>query len=107
MIRTAIGIVIAFLILYGAIEAYPLIRGPEIIIDIPIDYTTSPDGSILLSGTAKRTETLRLGDGILLIDEQGHFEEILVLPKGTSILVVTATDRFNRKETKERTVYVP
>ncbi|MBP9816909.1 MAG: hypothetical protein KBD05_02675 [Candidatus Pacebacteria bacterium] len=106
-LRLAIGLVLLLLVLYGAKEAYPLIAGPSIRIDSPIDYATFPDGEVLVSGVASRTETLYLNGGPLLIDQKGNFSTSLTLPQGGAILSVTATDRFGRTRTVRRNVYIP
>lgn len=106
-IRLAIGLVLLLLAAYGAKEAYPLIAGPSIRIDSPIDYATYPDGEVLVSGVASRTETLYLNGGPLLIDQKGNFNTSLTLPQGGAILSLTATDRFGRTRTVRRNVYIP
>lgn len=107
MVRTAIGIALALLLVYGAIKAYPLLSGPSLTIDSPTPYATVPDGFLTLSGTAKRTETLTLNGAVLLIDENGHFSTTLTLPQGDAILSLTARDRFGRSVHGVRTVHVP
>jgi len=106
-IRIAVVVVLLLLLGYGLREAYPLIAGPEIKISSPIEYATSSDGFLEVSGVALRTETLYLNGGPLLIDQDGNFNTSLVLPKGGAILSLTATDRFGRTRTVTRNVYIP
>lgn len=105
--RIAIATVLVLLIGYGFIEARHLLKGPSLSIDIPSNYTTFSDGFITLSGTTKNTETLVVNGGLLPIDERGRFEKTLLLPKGGSILSLTATDRFGRVSTERRTIFIP
>lgn len=104
--KSAAAIVLILLIGYGAVKAFPLIRGPVIDIDSPINYTTSPDGFITVSGVAHNTEALFLDGGPLLIDPEGRFYTALLLPSGGSILTLTANDRFGRSATERREIYV-
>lgn len=89
---------------YGLIKAVPLIRGPRIEIST---LSTNQDGLTVISGTAVHTETLSMDGGTLLIDGNGHFSKNLMLPRGGVILKLTATDRFGRSRTLERTVVTP
>lgn len=107
MIRIAVAVVLSLLVLYGLKEGYPLIAGPSLSIESPVDYASAENGQILVAGVAKHTETLTLNGGILLIDERGRFSTSLTLPQGGAILSLTATDRFGRSVTERRTVYIP
>ncbi|MES2225395.1 MAG: hypothetical protein V4480_01120 [Patescibacteria group bacterium] len=100
-LRAVIGVLLAIIAIYGLFKAIPLISGPQ----IRLTTTTAPDtGLTVLSGTAIHTETLTLDGGTLLIDPDGAFSESLTLPRGGAILTLTATDRFGRSRTLERTV---
>jgi hypothetical protein len=100
-----ISIILLLLVLsYGFTKALPLIRGPYIVIS---SLSTNQDGLTVLSGTAVHTEKLTLDGGTQLIDSDGHFSTRLMLPRGGAILTLTATDRFGRSRTLERTVVTP
>lgn len=107
LVRLGTIFLLTALLVYGAFEAWPLLSGPELSITSPKDFETISDGRLVLSGTAKHTETLLLAGGTLLIDEEGNFETVLTLPSGGAILALTATDRFGRSRTEQRTVFVP
>lgn len=106
MTRIIIGIVLLLLVGYGAFKSWPLLSGPSLAIDSPISYTTSADGSIVVSGVAHNTEALFLNGGPLLIDPKGHFYKALLLPSGGAILTLTASDRFGRTITEQRVIHV-
>lgn len=106
-IRIIASLIITLVVGYGLVKAFPLIVGPEIVLESPAPYSTIGGETLPLSGTAKRTETLTLNGAILLIDEQGHFETALTLPSGTGILSLTAEDRFGRKVSRELSVFIP
>ncbi len=106
-IKSIAAIVLVLLSGYGLLEARHLISGPSIIIDIPSNYTTFEDGFVRVSGTAKNTENLSLNGGPLPIDETGVFEKIILYPSGSGILTLTATDRFGRQVSEERTIFIP
>lgn len=102
--RGAIVILLSLVAAYGLIKAAPLIRGPRIDLS---EVALTPEGLTNISGTAVHTETLTMDGGTLLIDGDGHFSKSLMLPRGSAILKLTATDRFGRIRTLERTVVTP
>ncbi|MBU0750061.1 hypothetical protein KKH15_00920 [Patescibacteria group bacterium] len=106
-LRGILFAVLIGLIGYGAMEALPLLTGPRLTLESPLAYSTSDSGLISISGSARRTETLTLNDGPLLFDENDRFYQDLLLPQGSAILTLTATDRFGRSVTERRTVFIP
>jgi hypothetical protein len=106
MLRIAIAAVLVAVLAYGFFEARPLLLGPRIVLDSPVEGYSSPDGTVTVSGTAYRSNALTLDGGPLLMDESGHFSTTLTLPSGGAILSLTATDRFGRTRTVERDVVV-
>lgn len=106
LIRAAIAVVLLILVGYGALEALPLIEGPALSAAVTADASSTP-GVVTLSGTATRIAELALDGSAILTDEHGNFSRLIVLPRGASIMTLTATDRFGRSITKSETVYVP
>lgn len=102
--RLIVAILLILIGAYGFTKALPLIQGPHIAIS---SLTTDADGLTHISGTAIHTETLTMDGGTLLIDSNGAFNDTLTLPRGGAILTLTATDRFRRSHTVERTVITP
>jgi len=100
-------IVLCAVVLYGLIEAWPLLRGPRLFISSPTDNENIPGGIVIVSGNAARTAVLKLNDAPILHEENGNFSSTLTLPTGSSILTIVATDRFGRRATETRTVFVP
>ncbi|KND46817.1 MAG: hypothetical protein AB199_00050 [Parcubacteria bacterium C7867-004] len=105
--RALAALALVILVGYGAIEAWPLVSGPHISIDSPLDHSVATEGTITITGRALRTETLWLNGGPLLIDQKGAFSTSLLLPSGGAILSLTATDRFGHEITERRAVFIP
>lgn len=104
--RIAIALVLLVLVGYGVLEALPLVEGPSLTVAVTRDASSTP-GIVTLTGTARRVSELALDGSPILTDENGGFSRLIVLPQGTSIMNLTATDRFGRSITREQTVYVP
>lgn len=102
-----VGAVLFVFIGYGIVEAWPLLVGPTLSITSPTDNASFPNGIVNVAGRAKRASTILLSGAPLLHDQNGEFSSILTFPRGGSILMFTATDRFGRRITKTRTIFVP
>ena len=107
IVRVFTALVLTVVFLYGLHEAWPLISGPQLALSSPQNGESFDNGFINISGTAVHTKGVSLDGGPLLTDQNGHFETTLTLPRGGAILTVTATDRFGRTVTEQRTVFVP
>jgi hypothetical protein len=107
MTRYLIIIVLLIVIGYGLVEAWPLIAGPSLSVGSHVNNATFEGGIVTLSGNAKRVALLTLDGTPLLHNEQGDFAATLTFPHGGSILTFTATDRFGRRVTTTRSIFVP
>lgn len=95
------------LVVYGLIEALPLLLGPRLTVLSPSEHATSTDGAIQIEGRVKHVSVLTLNGAPLLYDQTGRFSSTLVFPRGGSILTFMAADRFGRTRTETRTIFVP
>ncbi len=106
-IRSIAAVLLLLLALYGVWKATPLLSGPVLTLQSPSDGEVFADGAVLVSGVASHTEKLTLNGAPLLIDRDGNFTTTLDIPPGSAILSLTVTDRFGRKNTESRAVFVP
>ncbi len=107
MTRYFILAVLCVLAGYGLVEARPVIVGPALSITSPADNAVFSNGIVTVSGRAARAAVLTLNGATLLHEEDGSFSSVLTLPRGGSILTLAATDRFGRRITTTRAVFVP
>jgi uncharacterized protein YfaP (DUF2135 family) len=105
--RVLFGAILLTLLGYGIMEALPLLHGPSLTIGSPQDGAAISDGVVEITGNVLRTTGLAVNGTPLLPDEQGAFRASLAFPHGTSILKFTAADRFGRKITETRTIFIP
>lgn len=99
-------VAVLLLVLYGGFKVLPLLRGPSIALSSPADGQSFASSTLLVAGTASRTETLYLDGAILPIDAKGVFSKTLTLPQGGAILILTAVDRFGKRQTVRRSVFI-
>lgn len=107
MVRTLLAAALLLLSGYGLVEAWPLIQGPSLSLESPADQSSFPGGIVAVRGQASRIAMLTLDGASLPHDIDGTFSSELTFPQGTSILTFVATDRFGRRITETRSVYVP
>lgn len=99
--------VLLALVGYGTVEALPLLAGPSLVVDSPINNAPFPGGIVAVRGRAPRAARLSLDGAPLLRDQNGNFSSMLTFPRGGSILTFTATDHFGRTVTATRSIFVP
>lgn len=99
--------VLCTLLGYGLIEAWPLINGPSLVIASPSQNAPYPGGIVSIRGKAARAAQLTLDGAQVLHDQDGGFSSTLSFPRGGSILTFVATDRFGRRVTATRSIFVP
>lgn len=107
MTRYLISLVLVILLGYGGVKAWPLVVGPSLSIDSPQDNASFSDGIVPIEGRAPRAALLTLNGALLLHNQDGRFSSTLTFPSGGSILTFVATDRFGRRVTTTRTIFVP
>lgn len=107
MVRQVTVGLILIMVAYGLLEAWPLIRGPVLVITEPIDHSAPASNTLTISGSVKRTAVLTLNSSPLLYDQNGSFSSTLTFPSGGSILTFVATDRFGRSVTRRQTIFIP
>lgn len=96
----------AFLILLFLIGGYILFQsrniiiGPTITLDEEYSGRTLESPTIQINGTAKNIAHISLNGNPIFTDENGRFEEELLVSPGYSIMTIIASDRFDRT-TKE------
>lgn len=73
------------------------ITGPQIDIFEPKDGSSFDSPIIEIKGATKNASFISLNDNPIFIDENGNFEEKLLLPPGISIIEFYARDKFNRE----------
>lgn len=97
----AIALFFALIVGYSLFQARFLILGPRISVSVPADGDRAQSELISIEGTAQNAAWLSLNGRQIFTDEKGHWNEKLLLPRGLSIMTVTARDRFGR-ETEEK-----
>lgn len=80
--------------IYFAFRDY--IQGPSIVVTEPINGVTINKPTTRVKGQVQRVKDISLNGRPLLIDEEGNFDEDLLLFPGYNVALLTAIDKFGR-----------
>lgn len=95
------AVILVLLVVYGAYQAREYLRGPRITIAHAVK-----DGPLLrLEGTALRIAFLSLQGKQIFTDENGRWQETLLLLPGYNSVSLAARDRFGRTAEKHQDAY--
>lgn len=97
LVKIIIGI---GLLLYIMFQATSLLTGPVVTIHEPQTGFVTEDPTITLRGNVANVSFLHVNDRKIYFDQNGYFEEKLILLPGYNILTVRVTDRFRRETVK-------
>ena len=108
ILKLGLGILFACVIVgYGLFRFYDYLAGPEIILISPYNGQTATSSVVIVQGKVVDAVYLSIDGSIVSPDENGSFEDTLLLPQGLSILTLEAKDRFGATIIKNIQLYVP
>ena len=98
--RSIVALIVLFIIGYAASRSITFLRGPSLAITNPEDYAVTNEPLVTVRGTAQHVAKIRLNGREIFTNEQGIFEDRLLVAPGYSIITITAEDSFHRSITK-------
>jgi hypothetical protein len=96
-----LAILLLTIIVFAFFRSLNYIRGPEIIIDYPQNGEIIASSSIKISGQAKRIVKIMLNDFPITINEQGYWNENLIIFPGLNKITLKVQDQFGRIRIKQ------
>ncbi len=87
---------------YAAFQAQTFVKGPRINVDAPQNGQTVVSPLLNVRGSAQNLSFITLNGNKIFTDEQGMFDESILLSPGYNIVTLWAQDRFGR--TTEKTI---
>jgi hypothetical protein len=95
-----VGLLLLAIVTYGFIRAYPLLRGPSIVIYYPHDGDVVASTTFEISGKVSHVKEISIQGRLIPIDTEGRFREILVAMPPYTILTLLATDFYGKTVTQ-------
>ena len=100
-LRTVTTTLIILLVVgYALFQARNLIQGPVITILSPENGSTVTESLVEVRGIARNIIGIKFNDRDIVMDEDGHCSEQLLLAPGYTIMSILARDRFGRTTSK-------
>lgn len=90
-------ILLVLLAIYSLYQARVILTGPRISIDNPKNGEIVFTPLVTIEGTAKNIAWISLNDRQIFTDEEGKWNEKLIVSSGISIMTVKARDRSGRE----------
>lgn len=99
--RIIIIVVIILILGYTYFQTKDLIRGPVLIITYPSSGMTMKDSSVEIKGSVKNASYVTMNDRQIFVNEEGKFNEKILLIEGYNVIEIDVKDRFERVESKK------
>lgn len=91
---------------YLAFQTKGFVFGSDLVIFSPDNGTHIKSSHIVVKGRAVGMSFLSLDGRNIFTDDEGFFEEELILPYGLNIIMIIGEGRFGKVFEEERMVYV-
>ena len=85
---------------YVLFQTRNLIYGPIIVINSPQNGAAVTESLISIDGVAKNISFINLNGKQIFVDEEGKFNQQLLLSRGYNIMTLQAQDKFGRETNK-------
>ena len=92
----ALTVFVAIIVTYAVWRSLNYARGPVIRVTEPLNGAGIASTTVNIRGQALRVNTITLNGRPISIDQQGYFNEIVIIFPGLNVLTIEAGDQFNR-----------
>ncbi len=99
-------LLISCFLVYGLYKSRNILSGPQITIDSPTPSASLSDQLIAVKGKAQNVAAVFLNGNQIFTDQNGNFDESLLLAKGYNVVELKANDKFGRDVKQTRELYV-
>lgn len=96
----SLSALLLFIIIYGFFRSKDLIFGVKIKDVNLIDGTKMAENVVKITGNARNAIDLTLNDRPISVDQQGNFDETIILLSGYNVVDIRAKDKFGNSDEK-------
>jgi len=102
LLRTSLaGVLILVIVAYAIWRSLNYARGPAITITSPANGSSVDTETAEIAGRVDRVNNLTMNGQAISIDQQGNFDETVIVFPGTNKITFAASDQFGRNTAKE------
>ncbi len=95
------AVVVLIIVTYAIWRSLNYARGPEITITSPLNGSSVDSETVEIKGQAVRVNNLIMNGQAISVDQQGNFDETVIVFPGTNKITFKASDQFGRSTEKE------
>jgi len=99
-------IVVTICLVYLSFRLQQIVAPPKLIIDKPVDYLTTKEHSIVISGNTENETELKINEEPVIIDTNGSFSKLVDLKMGINVFTITAQKKYGRTITIKKQILV-
>lgn len=77
---------------------------PYLFVSSPYEDQTTIDSEITIEGETERKTIIKINGQDIFVNPDGHFKENIILQPGKNILIIEATNKFNRTAKEVRNI---
>ena len=89
-------LIVVLIVTYAIWRSLAYARGPHITITDPTDGASITASTTIIHGQVERTNNITMNGKSISIDEQGNFNETIIVFMGSNIITFEARDQFGR-----------
>ncbi|EKD42871.1 MAG: hypothetical protein ACD_72C00548G0003 [uncultured bacterium] len=97
---------ILFFIIYLSVQIYGIVTPPKLLVFSPMEGAISNQAEITIQGQTDRESNLRVNGQEIKVDEQGKFNDIILLSTGVNTITLSTTKKHGKTTTVVRHVVV-
>jgi len=99
IVRASVITLVALVVIgYAIFATHDFIIGPTITVHEPRNGDTFITPDIRIKGTVQRIQDISLNGRSITIDDQGNFDEVVLLAPGYNNFLLLARDKFGRSK---------
>jgi hypothetical protein len=104
--KLLIAVLGVLVLIYGVWQARDFLRGPRIYLESPKEGEILGESLLYVKGQALDVSKFMLNGRTIFTDENGNFEEKILLARGVNYVEIYAEDKFGHQKKIGRTIFL-
>ncbi len=93
-----ITLIVIAILSYGVFQIRNLAKGPVLLIFSPVTGTTLTEPQTQIKGIIENASHATLNGRQIFVDEEGNFDELILLSEGYNLVEIEVKDKFERSK---------
>ena len=97
ILKISIGVIVFItIVIYAISRSMNYARGPKILLTEPVNNSYTASTTVSFRGVVERAHNFAINGTVVPIDEQGNFEDKIIVFPGINTITLEAKDQFGR-----------